>query len=79
MSEPYSGTIHEPGATPPPSPPRPGGIFIRGGGAARAGITMGSTLAMVISWSVNHSIIWAMVHGVLSWLYVLYYALTRGP
>ena len=41
------------------------------------GITMGSTLAMVISWSVNKSILWAVVHGVLSWVYVIYYALTN--
>lgn len=32
---------------------------------------------MVISWSVNHSILWAVIHGVLSWVYVAYYALTR--
>ena len=42
--------------------------------AARAGITMGSALAITISWSVNKSIIWAIIHGVLSWIYVVYYA-----
>jgi hypothetical protein len=31
----------------------------------------------VISWSVHHSILWAIVHGFFSWLYVLYYAITR--
>lgn len=50
---------------------------MRSGNAARMGITMGSTLAMVISWSVNKSILWAIVHGFLSWLYVIYYALTN--
>ena len=45
--------------------------------AARAGITMGSALAITISWSVNKSILWAMVHGVFSWFYVIYYALKR--
>jgi hypothetical protein len=41
------------------------------------GITFGSALAIAISWSHNHSILWAIFHGFLSWLYVLYYALTR--
>ena len=25
----------------------------------------------------NHSILWAILHGALSWLYVIYFALTR--
>lgn len=43
----------------------------------RAGIGFGSALAIAISWSVNHSILWAIVQGALSWFYVIYYALTR--
>jgi hypothetical protein len=43
----------------------------------RAGIGFGSALAIAISWSVNHSIVWAIIQGVFSWLYVIYYALTR--
>lgn len=43
----------------------------------RAGASFGSALAMVISWSVNHSILWAIIHGLFSWFYVLYFALTR--
>lgn len=43
----------------------------------RAGASFGSALAIVISWSVNHSILWAIIHGLLSWFYVLYFALTR--
>lgn len=45
--------------------------------AARAGISMGTALAIAISWSVNQSILWAVVHGFFSWFYVVYYALTR--
>ncbi len=45
--------------------------------AAKAGITMGSALAITISWSVNHSILWAIVHGFFSWLYVIYFALFK--
>ena len=37
----------------------------------------GSILAVTISWSLHHSILWMILHGVLSWLYVIYYALIR--
>jgi hypothetical protein len=40
----------------------------------RAGISFGSALAIAISWSVNKSLLWAVIHGLLSWLYVIYYA-----
>jgi len=45
--------------------------------ATRAGISFGSALAIAISWSVNHSILWAILQGALSWIYVVYYAFTR--
>jgi len=45
--------------------------------ATRAGISFGSALAITISWSQNHSILWAILHGVFSWLYVIYYALFK--
>ncbi|MGH7653958.1 MAG: hypothetical protein ACREN6_04780 [Gemmatimonadaceae bacterium] len=45
--------------------------------AARAGISFGSALAIVISWTKHHSILWAIIQGFFSWLYVIYYALTR--
>lgn len=44
---------------------------------AKAGASFGSALAITISWSVHKSILWAIVQGFLSWLYVAYYALTR--
>jgi hypothetical protein len=47
------------------------------GHAARAGIGLGSAIAVAVSWSLNKSILWAIIHGVLSWLYVLYYMFTR--
>ncbi|HWP82476.1 MAG TPA: hypothetical protein VNN76_07465 [Bacteroidota bacterium] len=43
----------------------------------RSGISFGTALAIVISWSINQSILWAIIHGILSWLYVIYYAITR--
>ena len=44
---------------------------------AKAGIGFGSALAITISWSVNHSLFWAIIQGALGWFYVIYYALTR--
>ena len=46
-----------------------------GGQVVKAGVSFGSALAMVISWTANKSLLWAIVHGLLSWLYVIYYAL----
>lgn len=40
-----------------------------------AGIGIGNVIAIVLSWSVNHSIIWAIIHGILSWVYIVYYVL----
>jgi hypothetical protein len=40
-----------------------------------AGIGLGSILAIIISWSVNHSILWAILHGLCGWFYVIYYVL----
>jgi hypothetical protein len=45
--------------------------------AARAGVGFGSALAITISWSAHQSIFWAVIHGFFSWLYVLYFAVTR--
>lgn len=46
---------------------------------ASSGIGFGAALAIAISWSLHHSILWAMFHGLFSWLYVIYYACTREP
>lgn len=43
------------------------------GGAVKGGITFGSCLAMIISYVKWNSIGWAIVHGLLSWIYVIYY------
>lgn len=44
-------------------------------GAASTGISFGSALAMVLSYTANHSILWAIVAGIFSWFYVIYFAL----
>ncbi len=41
----------------------------------RSGITFGSALAMVISYTAWHSVGWAILHGLLSWVYVIYYVI----
>ena len=43
--------------------------------AATAGISFGSALSMILSFQLNHSIFWAIVHGICSWFYVIYRAL----
>jgi len=42
-----------------------------------AGYVLGMTIAVVLSWSRNASILWCILHGLLSWIYVIYYAFTR--
>ena len=34
-----------------------------------------TALAIAISFSVNKSVFWAIIHGLFSWLYVIYYIL----
>lgn len=41
------------------------------------GISFGSALAMVISYTTWKSIGWAIVHGIFGWLYVLYFAIFK--
>ncbi|MDR2923825.1 MAG: hypothetical protein LBU85_10875 [Treponema sp.] len=41
--------------------------------AAQAGISFGSCLAIVISYTSWQSIPWAILHGLFSWGYVIYY------
>jgi hypothetical protein len=45
--------------------------------AARAGIGLGSAIAVVISWSLHQSILWAILHGFFGWFYVIWHAFTR--
>ncbi len=52
-------------------------VRVRTGEAAKAGIGLGSAIAVAISWSLHKSIVWAAIQGFFGWFYVLYYALTR--
>jgi len=48
----------------------PGGIEIRGELRLGAG--------MAISYNTNQSVLWAIVHGIFSWIYVVYFVLFDG-
>lgn len=59
-------------------------VFAQGAGAfatsARGigtGIGLGTLIAVIASWSRNESILWAIFHGFLGWIYVIYFVLTR--
>ncbi len=41
------------------------------------GVGLGTIIAVVISWSRNKSILWAIIHGILGWLYVIYAIIFR--
>jgi hypothetical protein len=51
------------------------GVRVEG---AKYGVSFGSALAIAISYTANHSILWAIIDGILGWLYVIYYALFRS-
>ena len=46
--------------------------------SAKWGVSFGSALAIAISYTANHSILWAILHGILGWLYVIYFALFQS-
>lgn len=43
----------------------------------QTGIGLGSAIAVVCSWQRHRSILWAILAGILSWLYVIFFAMTR--
>lgn len=48
-------------------------IDMSSGKTIKTGITTGSVLAMIISYAHWQSIGWAILHGLMSWGYVIYY------
>ena len=42
------------------------------------GIGLGTIIAVVISWGRNKSILWAIIHGLLGWLYVIYALIVKN-
>lgn len=51
-------------------------VYVRTKQVVKTGASFGSALAIAISWSVHKSLLWAIIHGIFSWFYVIYYALT---
>lgn len=45
--------------------------------SSSAGIGIGTIIAVLLSWEANHSILWCIIHGLLSWFYVIYYLLCK--
>jgi len=43
-----------------------------------SGIGIGTIIAVILSWIKWHSVGWAIVHGLLGWLYVIYYLIKFG-
>lgn len=43
----------------------------------QTGIGLGAAIAVVCSWHRNRSILYAFLAGMFSWLYVIYFAMTR--
>lgn len=43
------------------------------------GLGIGSIVAVLLSWSLNHSPLWALIDFFFGWLYVIYAFLTRWP
>ena len=41
------------------------------------GVTMGTVLACLLSYKANGSILWAIIHGCLSWVYVAYHLMAH--
>jgi hypothetical protein len=47
------------------------------GSAAIVPYIFGSCVAMILSWSRNGSTLYCIGHGITSWIYVIYFAVTR--
>ena len=52
----------------------------KGCGCCGGGIfgSIGAVIAALLSWNVNHSLLWALGHAFLSWFYVIYHWLKYG-
>jgi len=50
----------------------------RGGTVAKSSIGFGAVLAIVMSWTANKAILWAIFHGILGWVYVVWYLIVHS-
>ena len=42
------------------------------------GLGLGNVIAACVSWSLHKSILWAVIHGIFGWFYIIYYLLVRA-
>ncbi len=52
------------------------GLFVHS--IFKNGMGLGSLIAVLVSWERNKSILWAVLHAIFGWVYVIYFALTRN-
>lgn len=55
-----------------------GGPSIKLWGGGLFGVSVGSFAAAYLSWTKNKSVLWAIIHFLFGWIYVIYYLLTGG-
>ncbi|HVQ11819.1 MAG TPA: hypothetical protein VMS19_07930 [Methyloceanibacter sp.] len=53
------------------------GPYNYGAESVKYGVSFGTALAIAISYVSNQSILWAIIHGLFSWLYVIYFVLFK--
>ena len=41
------------------------------------GLSFGSAMAIAVSYTTHQSILWAIIHGIFGWFYILYFLITR--
>jgi len=47
------------------------------GASGCGGFTLGAFLAIILSWKVNQSFLYAFLHGILGWFYVIYWLIAH--
>ena len=53
-------------------------LGVVGTAVIKYGLGYGAAAAMILSYSVNKSILWMLIDGWLSWIYVIYFALFKA-
>ncbi len=53
-------------------------IGVVGSAIIKYGVGYGAAAAMILSYGANKSILWMLIDGWLSWIYVIYFALFRS-
>jgi p-aminobenzoyl-glutamate transporter AbgT len=43
----------------------------------KVSLGLGTLIGVLLSWSVNKSVLWAIIHGFFGWFYVIYHIIFR--